>query len=390
MSRGTSQGISQVISIDDDHEIVEMLQTWFELEGYSIRAFSDGAEAIQHALTNPPELIVCDLMMPAMNGFDILEELRKYPQTASIPFIFLTGESDRRSMRRGMELGADDYLTKPFTREELFSAVQSRLKRQKALMQTAQQQFDEMKTRLARTISHELKTPLINFSLVKQIIDRQVDRMAAGGTNADSLRELLESLGTGTDRLAHLTEQLSYIAQIDAGALSEQVIIELGTEVQVWSVALGGIELGRRFAFRNKLHPVTNAVPSNTYWVLGHLPALKHALAEIIANALNYTEPDVPVQLSAYVHGEHVVIDVTDSGKGMSQQEQDRALRPFEQVERDRHEQQGFGLGLPIAKRIAELHGGGLAIYSAPGMGTQVTLYLPLLVRPESPEMTTG
>src|SRR5687768_9356588 len=113
--------MTHILLIDDDELICQRSQMWFERKGYQVSVAHNGRDGVKLALSALPDLIVCDGSMPQMDGFAVVEELRKHSETATTPFIFLTAESTRASMRRGMDLGADDYLTKPFTQDELIS-----------------------------------------------------------------------------------------------------------------------------------------------------------------------------------------------------------------------------------------------------------------------------
>ncbi|MBA6151408.1 response regulator [Gelidibacter maritimus] len=119
----------KILLIEDNQDVRENTADILELEGYEVASAENGKVGIEHAKQLMPDVIVCDIMMPELDGYDVLEELNKNAQTSSIPFIFLTAKTEKIDMRKGMNLGADDYLTKPFTEKELLEAIQSRLKR---------------------------------------------------------------------------------------------------------------------------------------------------------------------------------------------------------------------------------------------------------------------
>ena len=127
--------MKKILVIEDELSVRENLVELLEAEDFKVFSTDNGILAVLWTQENTPDLIICDVMMPEINGYEVLEELRQMPMTASIPFIFLTAMSDKDDLRRGMELGADDYLTKPFTREELLGAIASRLSRQEIAMQ---------------------------------------------------------------------------------------------------------------------------------------------------------------------------------------------------------------------------------------------------------------
>ncbi|MCC6234769.1 MAG: response regulator transcription factor [Verrucomicrobiales bacterium] len=122
--------MTTILIIEDDEQTRENLQTILELEGFRPLTASDGAAGLEAVRRQIPDLILCDVMMPRLDGFGVLRELRGHPETAAVPFIFLTARGERKDQRIGMELGADDYLTKPASVDEVLRAVRTRLERE--------------------------------------------------------------------------------------------------------------------------------------------------------------------------------------------------------------------------------------------------------------------
>src|SRR5688572_4392760 len=127
--------IATILVVDDHPGIRENVAEILTLAGYQAIEAENGKQAIELAKEHLPNLIVCDIMMPELDGYGVLHMLRKYPETEHIPFIFLTAKTDRSDFRRGMEMGADDYITKPFEDVELLNAVETRLKKQQFLQE---------------------------------------------------------------------------------------------------------------------------------------------------------------------------------------------------------------------------------------------------------------
>ena len=125
----------KILVIEDEVEIRSNLVELLELEGYNVVSADNGVTGLLGAIEHTPDLVICDVMMPELDGHDVLQALRQDPKTLAIPFIFLTALADKGDIRRGMVLGADDYLTKPFTRSDVLTAIETRLQKQ-AVMQT--------------------------------------------------------------------------------------------------------------------------------------------------------------------------------------------------------------------------------------------------------------
>ena len=129
----------KILVIEDNEEVREVLEEVLELSGYDVTCAENGMEGVESALNNPPDLILCDVMMPKLDGFGVLNILGRKPATADIPFIFLTAKAEKSDFRRGMNLGADDYITKPFYKDDLLSVIETRLQKRERL----QKKFDK-------------------------------------------------------------------------------------------------------------------------------------------------------------------------------------------------------------------------------------------------------
>lgn len=152
--------MTRILVIEDDSTVQSLILKLLQAEGFATISSSEGRSGIAMAQQHEPDLIICDIMMPECNGYEVLEALRGHPTTARIPFIFLSAKADRAALRQGMELGADDYLTKPFTRAELLGAISARLDKQASITQPY---IDEMK-RAARSLNQlAYRDPLTNL-----------------------------------------------------------------------------------------------------------------------------------------------------------------------------------------------------------------------------------
>jgi DNA-binding response OmpR family regulator len=152
--------IRRIVVVEDESSIRGNLREMLEAEGFDVVDLPDGERAVEAILADPPDLVVCDVMMPGIDGFQVLSRIRSDEATHHVPFLFLTARADRTSLRRGMELGAEDYLTKPFSRSELLTAVRTRLSRAENLAATYRRQLGGLRNTLARALPHELLTPL--------------------------------------------------------------------------------------------------------------------------------------------------------------------------------------------------------------------------------------
>jgi signal transduction histidine kinase len=330
----------------------------------------------QLELASPlPDLIISDISMPHMNGFELFETVRSHTEWIDIPFIFLTARSQIEDLRRGYDLGADDYLVKPFDQEHLLLIIRSKLKRREEWLERLrgqQQAITEARQVLATMVAHELRTPLMSISMVSDMLSREFDRM-----DGDQVRELLEAMQGGSARMNRLVEQMIMYVQLQSGALSDS-IRRLSRPSPVHDLLVGALDRAQQFNYRQ--FPVSVDLEQRTpgLMVKGDLASIRHALAEVVLNAMGFSRSGGVVRVVQWADSDAVCISVIDQGAGISPDEVEHVFEPFYQAGRHRSEQQGIGIGLTLARGIVEMHGGSLVLESHLRIGTQVVMTLPL------------
>jgi two-component system sensor histidine kinase/response regulator len=366
--------MKRIIVIEDEAALLKNIVDMLELSGFEVASADDGETGLELVQQSPPDLIICDITMPGMDGYEVLMKIRDNPATVTTPFIFLTARADRPFMRHGMELGADDYLTKPFTLSELLSAIDTRLNRHQSIVDASTKDLHQAKRALIQLVSHELRTPLVSVTAVTDIISRQISNLSAG-----QLQELLDTLDRGTQRLTRLVEQIVLIVQIETGALSPNSLQEYAQTFQFSDLLIAAVDLARRFAYRQPDVSIRLDERDHGAVVQGDMRALRHAFAELISNALSFSPLHGEVNISLWQADQIIWISIVDKGPGIPPERLAQALEAFHQIDRETNEQQGIGLGLPLSKQIIEIHGGTFEINSVVERGTQITIGLPTL-----------
>ena len=367
--------MTKILVIEDEKYLLEDITELLEYTDYEVLGATNGRQALEIAESYVPDLIICDVMMPDMNGYQVLEQIRANPHTANASFIFLTAKADRDSVRQGMDLGADDYLTKPFSSAELLTAINTRLARLSQLAVANEQKIETAKRQLTRMVTHELRTPLVSINTVVDIISRGM-----GQLDQTELQELLDKISAGSKQLSHRVEQLVYVTQLEAGILKREVIQRDGMPMRLWELLISANNLARRFSYMQEQNtqPVFQDHDRDSL-VMCNAPALKQALAELISNAIKFSPEGGEVVITQWRSGGKVMVSIVDQGEGIPENRLAEALRDFSQLDREINEQQGMGMGLALAQRIIDVHGGTLEILSIVGKGTQVTISLPVV-----------
>lgn len=366
--------MAKILVIEDERTLREDVVEALNMSAFEVVAAPNGEAGLQLARQQMPDLILCDIRMPGMDGFHVLQHLRDDSATAPIPFIFMTAQGDRESMRSGMRLGADDFISKPFSIEELLGAVEARLSRRNAYVRDAESKLEQAKLRLTRLVTHELKTPLISINTILDIVSRRM-----GSLKPEELNEFVASIDAGGRRLNHLVEQMTLVTQLDSGLLQRATLAQRGTLHMLSHILNGAVSTGQRFA-NSRGDVQLRAEPFDAEVnILCHLQPLRHAFAELIANAINFSPENGIVVINGWRAGRAQWVTISDSGPGMTREQIDQAAQSWAQIDREKNEQQGIGMGLMLAHRIVTLHGGILELRSEIGSGTQVQVGLPVI-----------
>ena len=320
-----------------------------------------------------PDLILCDVMMPKLDGFGVVQALRQNPITSTIPLIFVTAKADRLSLRQGMDLGADDYLTKPFTLDELINSVKSRLSKQTLIQKDVDQELDKFRSNITRSLPHELLTPLNGILGMSDLLSNYYDTM-----DADEVQSCLADIKTSSERLHRLIQNFLLFAQLELFQSNPQ-------QSQIWQNRLS----------KTTTNPVSiiEKITQNIAQQIGRTDDLQLSLKEasvciseedlekiteeIVDNAFKFSQKGSLVTVQNTLEDNKFILTVTNQGRGMNP-EQISQIGAYIQFERKLYEQQGSGLGLIIAKRMTELYSGELEIQSTPNEKTIVSICLPL------------
>lgn len=356
--------MKKVLVIDDEPEIIDMVDYMLTEGGYTVVGAKTGQKGLDLAAEFRPDLILCDIMMPGMNGYDILKKTRRDPELATTPFVFLTAKTAPEEQRAGMELGADDYLTKPFTEEELLAAVETQLEKYETLQERYQQQLDLLRHGLSTTLPREMRTPLTYILAHASLLIEGYDSL-----DQTTVLESLHAIKDAGEHLNRLLENLMiYVALEGDKTLHLEHPHTANVKEAVLEAALDTADAHERREDL-RVHLTEGAAHMHGF----HLQKI---VEELVDNAFKFSEAGAPVDVTFAHEDETLHLKVRDRGEGLSDEHIEN-IDVFVQFDRDNIEQRGSGLGLTVAKRLTELYGGALTIESAASEGTTVHVRVP-------------
>ena len=360
----------KILVIEDEEAIRENILELLEAEDFQGIGAINGTAGIKLAIAQIPDLILCDMMMPEIDGHGVLTALRSEPLTATIPFIFLTAKADKSDIRAGMEMGADDYITKPCTPQELLKAIAIRLEKQKTISRQSQKTLDELRTNISMSIPHELRTPLNAILGFSELIMSEYQLFEEA-----EILEMIGQINTSGHRLHRLIQNFLLYAELEIAATNPELLLEMRSSefscvksLITQKAMQQAKHVNRTDDLQLNLHDSSVAIDSIR---------LAKIVEELLDNAFKFSSEGTPVLLSSLVENQTFILSVKDQGRGMTP-DQIAKLEAYRQFDRKLYQQAGLGLGLAIVQRLAELHGGKFKIESLPQEETIVSVSLPV------------
>lgn len=369
--------MKKILVIEDEPFIRESIRDVLELEGYQALTAANGSIGVQLAQKQLPDLILCDVSMPEMDGYEVLETLQQSQATNAIPFVFLTARTTKADLRQGMNLGADDYLAKPCTAMELLNAISSRFDKLSVMRTKSEEQLKSLRDNIAQSLPHELYTPLNGILGFSELLFRDAETL-----DQVEIEEIAEAIHTSALRLHHLMKNFLLYSKLELIAYSPEQIAQLQTQIlpdPILLIQATAKQAATQMERLSDLQLLPNA-GSTTPLITGVKISsiyLQKIVEELINNACKFSTPQTPITVQSSYQDQQLLLSISNQGRGMTA-EQITSLGAYMQFDRKHYEQQGSGLGLIIAKRIVELHGGSLQITSIPNELTTIQVWLRL------------
>ncbi|MBJ7901013.1 MAG: response regulator [Cyanobacteria bacterium RI_101] len=362
--------MTKILIIEDDPMVRENLEEILELAEFDFLSAVNGAEGLAQAKEARPDLILCDVMMPEMNGFEVLENLRKDPHTLNIPLIFLTAKVDVASLREGMNLGADDYIMKPFDINSLLEAIQARLAKQANLVESVQSEMSDFRNRMTRALPqkfHGLLSQLTNSAHnLKEFHEHLTEQ---------EIEDIADKIELTSAEIHHLFINFALYSQLELIALNPKArqAYENKRGSCLASVVLTQVSQSKGSFYRRSKD--LKLVLTDTRIAIAESNFRKIA-EELIDNAFKFSAPGTQVEIREKIDDHNWSVFIIDGGDGI---EPALLAALFPEQSSDNLEKFVIpSFGLPIAKSLTELNGGTFYIESLPGKQTIIHLTFPI------------
>jgi len=341
-----------VLVVDDVPTNVMLVQAILKKEGYTLLTTDSGAKALRIAQERHPNLILLDIMMPEMDGYEVLQHLKSNPETNNIPVIIMSALSDMQSIVKGYQLGATEYVTKPFQREELVKRVAHRyeLFSIKRIKQELENTIESRDT-LYSVIAHDLRSPLGSLKMMNNAILMMVDKNQV----SDEVYEMLQMMNKTSEEIFQLLDNLLKWAK---NRLNKQNIYRQQVDINsiVNSTAEIFIPMATQKGISIMLEGLDKELMGST-----DIDMVKTIVRNLISNAVKFSYEKGLITVSTKTDGDFVVVSVKDSGKGIKKEDQGKLLRSNTHfTSYGTNNEKGSGLGLMLCKDFVEQLGGKL------------------------------
>ena len=352
-----------ILLADDNADMREYVRRLLE-GAYTVEAVENGARALEAARARPPDLVLTDVMMPGLDGFGLLRELKADPKTASVPVILLSARAGQEAVVEGLEAGADDYLVKPFSARELLARVDGtrRLTQERAERERLLQERADFERQLIGIVSHDLRTPLSAITMSAAMLMRRSDL-------EERLRKPISRIFTSAERAIRMVRDLLDFTQarlggglpiqpeaLDFHAFARQVVEEL------------------QVAHPERVIRVEQHGDGHGVW---DADRLAQVLGNLLSNALNYSATDAPVEVRTRGETGEVVLEVHNTGAPIPAEVLPHLFKPMQRGAAAETSSRSVGLGLYIVDQVVRAHGGTIEVRSTPAEGTRFTVRLP-------------
>ena len=365
----------KLLVVDDVQTNVLLLKALLGKEGYGILVANNGQEALEVIRNENPDLILLDVMMPGMDGFEVAERLKSEEFRCEIPIIFLTALDDTQSIVNGFKLGVGDFISKPFRKEELMVRIKHQLSLV-AARRIIEEKIEELRKTIAgrdkmySVIAHDLRSPMASMKMLLNTIMMSVEKDKID----PDIFDMLEMSNKTSEEVFSLLDNLLKWTKSQLGKLTV-----IPQKLDISGLADGVVEVMNSVA--EVKHIKLIRTDHESFFVYVDIEMIKSILRNLISNAVKFSNPDSEIKVGIKAEDGKVIVSVTDSGKGIKKEYQHKLLKDSTHFTTyGTNSEEGSGLGLLLCRDFARKNGGELWFESEENLGSVFSFSLPQLI----------
>jgi signal transduction histidine kinase len=360
---------NRVLVVDDNPKNLRILADLLNDTGFEVMFALNGQQAIERSVIGNPDIILLDVMMPVMDGFDTCQHLKADDTTKDIPIIFMTALDDTYHKTKGFELGAVDYITKPIRMPEVLARVKTHLnirRLQEELKEKWQREkeINELKSRFIAIASHDIRNPVSSILLSCNLLKRYGDNLTTERRDTQ-----LKRIERASNQIKRMLDDILVISKAESGKftphLHEVNLIEFCNEI-----------VDEFRGISQNTHTITLCTRGEDFETKIDPNLLNHVFTNLLSNAIKYSPKGGEVVFELIHNEKYYIFNVIDEGIGISKEDQQNLFEAFHRGV-NVGDISGTGLGLSIAKQFVELHNGEIDVESEIKHGTKFIVKIP-------------
>jgi two-component system, sensor histidine kinase and response regulator len=362
---------TKILIVDDDPTARQVAQAILSVDQYDFRQASGGEAAMEEIARDEPDLVLLDVMMPGIDGFEVCHRIRTRTTRAYVPVMLLTALDSATDLAKGLNAGADDFISKPAPRIELRARVRSLLRIRRQHLELVEQRarledYYKLREDLVRMVVHDLRSPVTAAQLIASTLLGPEHKLTA------SERRDLETVRQESRRVGRYLEEMLLLARQEEGRLRLSFeTVDIKAIAKQTLAALRPVADARSVRLKEVFSPTSAAVA-------GDPALLRRVVDNLVTNAIKFSPANTTVELHTSTHKDHVVLEVVDEGPGVPEQARTRIFEKYEIVKMREAGGPQTGLGLAFCRMVVEAHGGSVSCLGRKGPGSRFHVSLPV------------
>ena len=362
-----------ILIVDDNQTNIILLQAILKRAKYNTVSATNGTDALRIMQEMHPDLVLLDIMMPEMDGYEVARRKDEIEDIQSIPFLFVTALSDTNSMVKGFKAGCSDFITKPFNTEEILIRIHHQIinVENRRIINSKNEELKSLirnRDKLYAVVAHDLRSPLGTIKSVLDILDENLNSEIIGF----ELYDLLHATTESADELFGLLENLLFWTRTQMGKLIFQP-----KEIKITDAVTDAI---KATSSMSNIHRIDISYSDNTgnATVLADKNMITTVIRNILANAIKFSDEDSSIEIETKIVDNQLSCSITDHGCGMDDEVKHALQQQISITTTGKHQEEGTGLGLTLCREFIRAHNGNLSFESEMNVGTTFTFTIPL------------